>query len=181
MGNKVSIVPLFNKYEIEQSVTNIASQIAENTKHLGNNEELIIIGLLNGGFMFMADLIRESSLRNINIKIGFMTVSSYGDNEQSSSVLDIKNDISIDITGKHVLLVDELMDTGNTINTIINYLQTKKPKIIETCCLLNKQKNRLGNIQPTYFGLDCPDEFVIGYGMDYRGAYRHLPFIGKHV
>ena len=109
------------------------------------------------------------------IYIDFMTVSSYGNEFESSGMIDIKQDISMNIEGKKIILIDDVVDSGFTMNAIIDHLKLKNPKEIKTCCLLHKRKV---NVPIDFVGFECPDKYVVGYGMDAAEEYRNLPFIG---
>jgi hypoxanthine phosphoribosyltransferase len=163
---------LYTAEEINYRVQTLANEIMNN---YSENEEIIMICLLKGGFIFTADLIRELSRK---IKIEFMSVSSYGDKLESSGIINIKQDVSCDINNKNIIIIDDIIDTGNTLFNIKQHLINKKPNKIETCCLLDKSEGRLQNITADYIGFKCPNKYVIGYGMDAASNYRNLPYIG---
>lgn len=164
---------LFSKENINNIINEISQKIMNNYK---KDEEIIIISLLKGAFIFTADLIRKIDR---TIIIDFMIVSSYGDKFESSNKIDIKYDINIDIENKNVIIIDDIVDTGNTLYEIKNYLLKKNPKKIELCCLLDKSQRREKNINIDYIGFKCPNEFVIGYGIDTFNKYRNLPFVAS--
>jgi hypoxanthine phosphoribosyltransferase len=130
---------------------------------------------LKGAFLFMSDL-----CRNVNGKImfDFMEVSSYGGGLSSSGQVRILKDLDTNIEGKNVLIVEDVVDNGLTLDYLVNYLKVRKPESLKICALLDKKANRKIPRNLDYVGFDCPDEFVIGYGLDYAEFYRNLPFIG---
>ncbi len=168
----LDIKELYSSDQINERIKKIANDIMKN---YDLDEEIIIICLLKGGFIFTADLVREIKR---NIKIEFMVVSSYGNSFQSSGNIDIKQDLNIDINNQNVIIVDDIIDTGNTLFHIKKYLSAKNPKKIETCCFLDKKEGRQKDFSVDYVGFNCPNKFVVGYGMDASSKYRNLPFIG---
>jgi hypoxanthine phosphoribosyltransferase len=157
-------------------------QILEKTAELGRtitedyrNKNPLLICILKGGLMFLADLMREIHLP---LEIDFMAVSSYGDSTESSGVVRILMDLERNIQGRHVLIVEDIIDTGRTLNYIIENLHTRGPASVKVCTLLNKPARRELDIPVDYVGFEIPDEFVVGYGLDYGEIYRNLPFLG---
>ena len=157
-------------------------QIREKTKELGRriaqdyeSENPLLICVLKGGLMFLADLMREI---HMPLEIDFMAVSSYGDATESSGVVRILMDLDRNIEGRHVLIVEDIIDTGRTLNYIIENLHTRDPASIKVCTLLNKPARRILDIPLDYVGFEIPDRFVIGYGLDYGEIYRNLPYVG---
>ena len=124
---------------------------------------------------FTSDLVKEIKLP---MAIDFMAVSSYGTSTKSSGVVRILKDLDIEIEGKHVLIVEDIVDTGLTLNYLVENLQTRKPASIKICCCLDKPERRQAPVKVNYVGFNIPDEFVIGYGLDYAEEFRNLPFIG---
>ncbi len=169
MGNVTSVNELYSHKQIQDRLVNMAAEITLNYK---DDDEIVVICLLKGGFMFTADLVRMIIRK---IYIDFMTVSSYGNEFESSGMIDIKQDISMNIEGKKIILINDVVDSGFTMNAIIDHLKLKKPKEIKTCCLLHKRKV---NVPIDFVGFECPDKYVVGYGMDAAEEYRNLPFIG---
>ncbi len=160
--------------EITARVRVLAREI---NQHYATSEKLIVIGLLRGSFMFIADLVRRLDLP---LEIDFMTVSSYGDNTTSSSrEIRILKDLDGTVKNIDVLVVEDIIDTGHTLSQVLDILGTRHPKSIEVCCLLNKPSRREIDINPRWVGFDIPDEFVVGYGIDYAQSNRNLPHIGK--
>jgi hypoxanthine phosphoribosyltransferase len=157
-------------------------QIREKTAELGRRltedyrgKNPLLICVLKGGLMFLADLMREIQ---IPVEIDFMAVSSYGDGTESSGVVRILMDLDRNIRGRHVLIVEDIIDTGRTLTYIMENLRTRGPASIKVCTLLNKPARRILDIPIDYVGFEIPDRFVIGYGLDYGEIYRNLPFVG---
>ena len=143
-----------------------------------NSPKLLVVGLLRGSFVFIADLTREI---NIPVEVDFMTVSSYGNSMSSSHNVRILSDLNTDIKNVDVLLVEDIVDTGHTLYQVIKLLNGRKPNSLEVCCLLNKSSRREVNLDVKWRGFDIPDEFVVGYGIDYAQNNRNLPYIGKVI
>ena len=143
-----------------------------------DTNKLIVVGLLRGSFMFIADLVRKL---DVPVEVDFITVSSYGSGMTSSGNVKILKDLDGDISGHDVLLVEDIVDTGKTLEAVIEMLETRMPNSIKVCALLNKQSRRISNIKADWIGFEIPDEFVVGYGIDYDQRNRNLPFIGKVV
>jgi hypoxanthine phosphoribosyltransferase len=157
-------------------------QIRERTEELGRQitedyrgKDPLLICILKGGLMFLADLMREVDLP---LEIDFIAVSSYGDSTESSGVVRILMDLERNIQGRHVLIVEDIVDTGRTLSYIIGNLRTRGPASIKVCTLLDKPARRELEIPIDYVGFTIPDRFVIGYGLDYGEIYRNLPFVG---
>ena len=163
---------LVSEDEIRKRVKELGELITEDLK--GTNG-LIVVGLLRGSILFMADLIREIKLP---LKIDFMTVSSYGNQFETTREVKILKDLDENIMGKDVLIVEDIIDSGLTLSKIIGILKTRNPKSIKLCTLLNKTARREVEIEADYIGFDIPDEFVLGYGLDYLQEYRNLPYVG---
>ena len=162
---------LITEEEIKSRVIELGRQISEDFK----GEDIVVIGLLKGCFIFIADLIRAISS---NVSVDFMIVSSYGSGVVSSGEIKVRKDYSIDIEGKNVLVIDDILDTGRTLAFVKDYLMVKSPKAIKLCTLLDKPERRTSKVEVDYTGFSVPDEFVVGYGLDYNEKYRNLPFIG---
>ncbi len=152
--------------EIASMVTRVAEEINKDYK----GEELIVVGILTGAFVFTADLVRELDMPVI---VDFMQVKSYvGD--KSTGTLTIKRDMSTDIKGKNVLIVEDIIDTGNTLKALKEMLLQREPKSLKICTAFDKPSRRVNDLTPDYNGITVPDEFIVGYGLDYDGAYRNL-------
>lgn len=136
--------------------------------------ELVVVSLLNGTVMFLADLVRHLS---IPLRLDFIGVSSYGSGTESGELVFTK-ELRLDVKGRDVLLVDDILDTGRTLKRVTDKLRALKPKEIRTCVLLDKPSRRIEKVQADYVGFKIPDHFVVGYGMDFAERYRNLPFVG---
>lgn len=139
------------------------------------NEELVVICVLKGAFMFCSDLIKKI---NLPIKLEFISLSSYGDSTQSSGNVRLEMDITANIEGKNVLIVEDIVDSGLTIKTLMEMLSVRKPKTVKLASLLFKPVKLKHPVKIDYLGFEIEDKFVIGFGLDYAGRYRELPYIG---
>ncbi|MEO0915474.1 MAG: hypoxanthine phosphoribosyltransferase [Pseudomonadota bacterium] len=140
-----------------------------------DTDKLIVIGLLRGSFVFIADLVRELDM---NVEVDFLEASSYGDGMESSREVRILKDLRGEISGRDVLVVEDIVDTGFTLDHVLRLLKTREPRRLETIALLDKPSRRETNIKATWTGFEIPDEFVVGYGIDYAQRNRNLPYIG---
>ena len=170
MLNDISEV-LISKEELDSIVQKLADQI--NHDYVG--KKLLLVGLLKGCIQFMSDLSRKITLP---CEFDFMVASSYGSGTETSGVVKVSKDLSIDIEGYDVLIVEDVVDSGVTLDYIINMIKDRKPASLKLCTLLDKPARRKRNVQVDYKGYILPDEFVVGYGLDYAEKYRNLPFIG---
>ncbi len=170
MENDIEKV-LLTEEELRKKIREIGSQISEDYK----GKELVLIGVLKGSVMFMADLMKEIS---IYCSMDFMAVSSYGSASESSGVVRILKDLDESIENKHVIIIEDIIDSGITLEYLIKYLKGRNPKSIDIACLLNKKDRRRANIGVKYLGFDVPDYFLVGYGLDFAERYRNLPYIG---
>lgn len=162
---------LFNEDEIREKVKELGKQISNDYK----DKNLVLITVLKGAVIFLSDLMREI---DIHSDIDFMVVSSYGSGTKTSGVVKIKKDIDINIEDKNIIIVEDILDSGMTLDYIITILEARNPKSIEVCTLLNKPARREIDIKIKYNGFSIPDEFVVGYGLDFDEKYRNLPYIG---
>lgn len=162
---------LFTKDQIEAMTKSIGERITNDFK--GKN--ILMLGLLKGSFIFMADLIREVKLP---CELDFMAVSSYGSGTESLGRVQIIKDISEPVLGKDVIIVEDIIDSGITLSFIVDYLKSKGASSVTLCTLINKPERRKKDVYVEYIGADIPNEFIAGYGMDYAERYRNLPFIG---
>ena len=165
------IIELYSIIKIKERIKELGVEI---TNNYDKDDEIIIICLLKGAFIFASDLVREIDR---DVKIEFMNVSSYGENKVSSGKINILSDISIDIKDKNVIIIDDIIDTGHTLFKIKKILEKRGPKKIELCTLLDKKEGRKVVINVDYNGFECPNKFVVGYGMDAGSKYRNLPNI----
>ena len=122
----------------------------------------------------MAVLIRKV---NISCELDFMVVSSYGNSTKTTGAVKINKDLTKDIEGRHIIIVEDILDSGVTLNYLRNYLEGRRPASVKICTLLDKPERRIADVKPDYIGLVCPDEFIVGYGLDYAEKYRNLPYI----
>jgi len=139
-------------------------------------DKLIVVGLLRGSFVFIADLVRELDM---NVEVDFLEVSSYGNEMESSREVRVLKDLRGEIAGRDVLVVEDIVDTGHTLSHVIRFLQNREPRRLETIALLDKPSRREVEVKATWTGFEIPDEFVVGYGIDYAQRNRNLPYIGK--
>lgn len=167
---------MISEQAVKTRVNELAKLIDEHYRD--NDQELILVGLLRGSFIFMADLSRAVTVGH---EVDFITVSSYGSNMNSSRDVKILKDLDEDIRGKHVLIVEDIIDTGHTLSKVREILQLREPKSLAICTLLDKPSRREAQVDVEYIGFSIPDEFVVGYGIDYAQRYRHLPYVGKVV
>ncbi len=165
-----SVDIMYSEKEVADKVKELAATITRDYK----GEELLVVGILKGAFIFMADLVRKIDLP---LAVDFMSVSSYGSSTVSSGEVRINKDLDYSIKGKNVLIVEDIVDTGLTLNYIKGILQKREPKSIKICCLLDKPSRRKADISPEYIGYSIPDEFIVGYGLDYAEKYRNYPAV----
>ncbi|MGF1727416.1 hypoxanthine phosphoribosyltransferase [Photobacterium nomapromontoriensis] len=172
---KHTIEVMISEQDVQARVTELGRQITEYYK---DSDNLVMVGLLRGSFVFMADLARAIELPH---EVDFMTASSYGNTMESNRDVRILKDLDDDIKGKDVLLVEDIIDTGNTLNKVCEILSLREPNSINICTLLDKPERREVNVDVKWVGFEIPDEFVVGVGIDYAQKYRHLPYIGKVI
>ncbi len=170
MDNNRKTKILFSEEEIKSKNKELGKNITEDYK----DKEILIVSLLKGSFIFTADLVREI---NVPVQIEFMTTSSYGHGQESSGDVDIVNDLKVDINGRDVLIVDDIMDSGLTMKVIINHLKRYNPNSIKTCVFLDKPDRRKVDLKPDYVGYTIPDLFIVGYGLNFGDYYRNIPYI----
>lgn len=162
---------ILSEEEIKARIAVLGKQIAED--YAGKNP--IFVGVLKGCFVFMADLVRSADIR---CTTDFIVASSYGSGTSTTGNVKILKDIYQNVEGRHIILIDDILDTGVTLNYLKNFLQQRNPASIRFAALLDKPARRQVDITADYVGFNVPDEFVVGYGLDYDEAYRNLPFIG---
>ena len=163
---------LYDEAELAFMVDKIAEQI--NRDYAGT--ELVVVGILKGSFMFLADLFRKITVENCTID--FMTASSYGSGTESIGTLRVTKDISCDIKDKNVIIVEDILDTGNTLSYIKSYLLNRGALSVKVCTLFDKPSRRRMPITPDYCGHTIGNSFIVGYGLDYDERYRNLPYVG---
>lgn len=163
---------LIDEQTLNEKVKELAQRITEDYK----GKPLLIVGILKGSVPFMADLLRLIKLEDLSID--FMSVSSYNGGTVSSGRIRIIKDLDVDINGKNVLIVEDIVDTGFTLSKLKDMLMIRNPKSLKICTILNKPSRRTTPIDVDYIGFDVPDEFIIGYGLDYDEKYRNLPYVG---
>ena len=164
---------LIGEEEIRTTVERLGTEITAFYK--GIPDDLVVIGLLRGSFVFMADLVRQLKLPLV---VDFMAVSTYGDGTVSSGDVKVAMDLDESIENRDVLLVEDIVDTGNTFNKIIRMLSNRNPRSLRTCAFLDKPSRRVVPVKVDFCGITIPNEFVCGYGLDYAQRYRNLPYIG---
>ncbi len=170
----VEMQVLISAEEIKTKVQELGQKI--NAHYANNDKELVLIGLLRGSVLFMADLCRTIHKPH---ELDFMTVSSYGGGTVSSRDVKILKDLDGEIRGKDVLVVEDIIDSGNTLNKVMEILQTREPNSIELCSLISKPSRREIELEVKFMGFEIEDKFIVGYGLDYDQKYRHIPFIGE--
>jgi len=163
---------LISEQEIQARVRELGRQI---NAAYGDGDRLLLVCVLKGAFMFLADLVRHLEVRH---EVDFMEISSYGAGTVSSGVVRILLDLEQNVEGRHVLIVEDIIDSGRTLDYITRNLQTRRPASVRVCTLLSKPSRREIDVPLAFVGFEIPDEFVLGYGLDYAEEYRNLPFIG---
>jgi hypoxanthine phosphoribosyltransferase len=167
VGGQEKLKVLIRRAAIQKRVREVAQQITKDFK----GERVHLIGVLKGACIFLSDLVREISL---DTSIDFMAVSSYGKGKQTSGQVRVLKDLDSSIEGLNVVLVEDILDTGLTLNYLMRILQQRKPKVLRIAALLDKPSRRLKDVKGDYVGFTIPNEFVVGYGLDYAERYRNL-------
>ena len=162
---------LISKEAIEAKTKELAERISRDYK----GKDLLVVGVLKGSVIFASELIINIT---IPCEIDFMAVSSYGSSSETTGVVRILKDLDSEISGKHILIVEDIVDSGVTLSYLLNYLKTRNASSVEIASLLTKPSRRKVDIDCKYVGFETPDEFLVGYGLDYAEKYRNLPFIG---
>lgn len=163
---------LYSEEELKRRVAAMGAQISAD---YADKDNVVLVGILRGSYIFMADLSRSIT---IPCRIDFMAASSYGKGTSSSGQIEIKKDLSDPIDGAHVILVEDILDSGNTLDYLSKVLSARNAASIRICTLLDKPERRIKSISADYYGFLVPDAFVVGYGLDYAEHYRNLPYIG---
>ena len=169
---KDKIKVLIEKEKLEKRIEELATEIQKD--YLG--EDILVICILKGSLYFTVDLTKK--INNYKLEIDFMRISSYGDELTSSGKINIIKDLETDINGRNVLVVEDIIDTGNTLYYLKDILEKRNPRSLKICTLLDKKSRRIKNVVPEYIGFEIEDKFVVGYGLDYKDCFRNLPFIG---
>ncbi|CAN7167004.1 hypoxanthine phosphoribosyltransferase [Paenibacillus sp. LjRoot153] len=162
---------LYSEEQIQGKIKELGELLS--TDYEGKNP--LVICVLKGAFIFMADLVKQM---RVPLEIDFMAVSSYGQSTKSSGVVKIIKDLDVPVEGRHILIVEDIIDSGLTLSYLIDVLERRNAKTISVVALFNKPARRTVELEPDYAGYVLPDEFVVGYGLDYAEKYRNLPFIG---
>lgn len=169
MSEKIRV--LVSEKEVDERIEALGKQISKDYE----GKQVHLICVLKGGAFFMCELAKRIS---VPVSLDFMSVSSYGDGTASSGVVRIAKDLDESIEGKDVLIVEDIIDSGRTLYYLMDILAKRKPKSMKLCTLLDKPERRVKDVKVDYVGFNIPDEFVVGYGLDYAQRYRNLPFIG---
>jgi len=169
---------LISEQDVRSRIAELGQEITNFYQHKNIHTPLVVVGLLRGSFMFMADLVREIHLP---VEIDFMTTSSYGNAMNSNHDVRISKDLDGDIKGKHVLIVEDIIDTGYTLQKVRDILNLREPSSLTICTLLDKPSRREVDVSVDWVGFTIPDEFVVGYGIDYAQRHRNLGYIGKVI
>ena len=162
---------LLSEEEIKARVQELGDQLYD----AFHDKNPLFVGVLKGCFIFMADLVRAAQLKS---ELEFIGVSSYQNGTKSSGVVQITRDLQEDINGRDVIIVEDILDTGVTLSKLVPMLKMRNPNSVKICTILDKPSRRKADIQPDYEGFQVPDEFVVGYGLDYDEKYRNLPYVG---
>lgn len=165
-----ALEPYFTPEDIRRKTVELAARIRKDY----GAEQILLVGILKGSFIFLADLAREIGG---DLEIDFAQTSSYGSGKSSSGIVQIRKDLDINIEGKHVLIVEDIVDTGTTLNHLRELWSTRRPKSLKVCTLLSKPAARKVKTPVEYVGFEIPNEFVVGYGLDHGERYRNLPYI----
>lgn len=160
----------------EEEIANKVKELAKQIEKDYEGEQLLVVGILKGASVFVSDLIRKIDL---DVNIDFMSVSSYGNGTESSGTVRILKDLDVDIAGKNVLIVEDIIDSGLTLSNLVKELKIRNPKSLKLCTLLDKPQRRTSNIPVDYVGFVIEDKFIVGYGIDWAEKYRNLPYIGS--
>ena len=171
MRNDIETI-LFTEEELRERVKELGAEI---TRDFADKGDLVFVGVLKGCFIFMADLMRSVDLK---CSVDFMVVSSYGNGTSTTGAVRINKDLSRDIEGKNVIIVEDILDSGVTLNYLTKYLENRKPASITIATLMDKPERRRAEVNAKYVGFVIPDAFVVGYGLDYAEEYRNLPYVG---
>jgi hypoxanthine phosphoribosyltransferase len=168
-----TVTSLFSEVEIAARVEQIARDVSSQ-----NGADILIVAVLKGSFVFTADLIRALHRAGVRPQIDFMQLSSYGTGTESTGRFKVVRDVTDPVEGRDVLIVDDILDSGRTLSFARQRLEESGARRVQLCVLLDKQARRVAEVNADFVGFECPDEFVVGYGLDHANFYRELPFIG---
>lgn len=167
-------VKAIHEYLSEEKITKRIAEIGAEISELYGEEPICLICILKGSIFFTVELAKRITSP---VELEFMCVSSYGDDSKSSGIVKITKDLDVSIEGKNVLVVEDIIDSGRTLSYLLQNLKTRNPKSLRLCTLLDKPDRRVAKVDVDYVGFEIPDEFVVGYGLDYAQKYRNLPYI----
>jgi hypoxanthine phosphoribosyltransferase len=176
MDKRGAIETIFSAEEIHERLQALAAEIA-----IKRPENLLVVPILKGSFVFAADLLRSLCAAGLAPEVDFLTLSSYRKSRVSSGQVSILRDLNLDVQNRHVILIDDVLDSGRTLAFAKDLIAARGAARIETCVLLDQRAPRAVSIEPDYCAFTCPNEFVVGYGMDVAHRYRELPFVGRLV
>lgn len=159
----------------EEMIQKRVKELGEELSRDYAGKEVILVCILKGAVVFFSDLARAM---DVKLKMDFMCLSSYGDSFETSGIVKINKDLDTSITDKHVIIAEDIMDSGLSLSHLKRILMERRPASLKICCMLDKPERRECDITPDYCGYTIPNEFVVGYGLDYLGEYRHLPYVG---
>lgn len=166
---------VFTDQQIRARVDELVEEMADDCR----SENLVMIGILRGSFMFLADLVRDLYRHDLHPRIDFMTLESYGAGTESSGQVAVTKDVSVDVQGADILLIDDILDTGRTLTFAMRHLKELGARSIKTCTLLDKPSRRVVPVTADYAGFTIDDFFIVGYGLDYDSRYRELPYLAE--
>jgi hypoxanthine phosphoribosyltransferase len=164
------LTPLFSREHIDAQVRRLAAEISRDF----GDEEILVVGVLKGAFLFLADLVREITGP---VLVDFVRLASYGSETRSSGIVEIRQDLEVPLAGRHVLIVEDIVDSGNTLETLYHRLLLRDPRSLRVCTLIDKRGRREVDVRADYVGMTIEEGFVVGYGLDHDERYRHLPAI----
>ena len=169
--NKVVDKVLVSEEELQRRIAELGAQLSEDYE----GKDVICVCILRGAVHFFSDLVRHITFMT---ELDFMSISSYGNGKRTSGIVRIAKDMDTSITGRHVLIIEDIMDSGHTLKHLKKVLEAREPASLKICCLLDKPSRRECDITPDYTGFVIPNEFVLGYGLDFNNFYRNLPYVG---
>ena len=176
MNDTPDIDVIFSASEIAERIAGLAAEIV-----MDHRDDVLVVPILKGSFVFAGDLLRALFGAGLSPEVDFIFLSSYGTGTRSRGHVRVLRDVETDTTGKHVLIIDDILESGRTLAFAKRHLAARGAKSVSTCVLLDKPVSRAEDVVADYVGFDCPDEFVVGYGMDLAHRYRELPFVGRLV